>query len=59
MTLFPRQICEKPYPLTGMRNHTKTAHGLQITKYKEIYGPFEILQVLLHITNNAPYSKSR
>ena len=59
MTLFPRQICEKPYPLNRMRNHTKTAHGLQITKYKEIYGPFEILQVLFHITNNAPNSKSR
>ena len=36
-----------------MRSHTLSAHDLQITKYKEIHGQFEILQVpllkLLHL----------
>ena len=32
-----------------MRFHTLKAHGLQITKYKEIHGNFEILEVLLLI----------
>ena len=39
------KICEKPYNLTAMRSHTLSAHNLQITKYKEIHGQFEILQV--------------
>jgi len=31
-----------------MRNHTLSAHKLQITKYKEEYGPFELLQEVWH-----------
>ena len=39
------QICAKPFNLAAMRSHTLSAHNLQITKYKEIHGQFEILQV--------------
>jgi len=31
-----------------MRSHTLSAHDLQITKYKEIHGQFDILQVVWH-----------
>ena len=53
LNVYIQQICEKPYTLTAMRSHTLSAHDLQITKYKEIHGQFEILQVsllkLLHL----------
>jgi len=42
------KICAKPFNLTAMRSHTLSAHNLQITKYKEIHGQFEILQVVWH-----------
>ena len=47
LNVYIQQICEKPYTLTAMRSHTLSAHNLQITKYKEIHGQFEILQVSL------------
>merc|ERR1719318_700021 len=31
-----------------MRSHTMTKHGLQITKYKDLYGPFEIIEKVFH-----------
>jgi len=42
------KICAKPFNLAAMRSHTLSAHNLQITKYKEIHGQFEILQVVWH-----------
>merc|ERR1719430_2085990 len=42
------QICELPITLTGMRSHTMLKHNLQITKYKELYGPFQIIEHVFH-----------
>ena len=42
------KICGKPFPLAGMRIHTVWSHGVQITKYKEMYGQFEIIEKVFH-----------
>jgi len=42
------QICQVPVTLTSMRSHTQGKHKLQITKYKELYGPFQILEHVFH-----------
>lgn len=42
------KVCGQPFFLTGMRSHTQAAHGLQITMYKEIHGPFEIIEKVFH-----------
>jgi len=42
------QICEASVTLTGMRSHTMLKHKLQITKYKELHGPFEIIEHVYH-----------
>jgi len=42
------KVCGKAFSLVNMRNHTLSAHKLQITKYKEEYGPFELLQEVWH-----------
>jgi len=42
------QICQLPITLTGMRSHTMLKHRLQITKYKELYGQFEIIEHVFH-----------
>lgn len=42
------QICELPINLTGMRSHTMLKHNLQITKYKELYGSFQIIEHVFH-----------
>jgi len=42
------QICEIPINLTGMRSHTMLKHNLQITKYKELYGSFQIIEHVFH-----------
>jgi len=42
------KVCGQPFFLTGMRSHTQTAHGIQITRYKEIYGPFDIIEKVFH-----------
>jgi len=31
-----------------MRSHTLSKHGIQITRYKEIHGPFEIIEKVFH-----------
>ena len=31
-----------------MRSHTIKYHGIQITKYKDMYGPFEIIEKVFH-----------
>jgi len=42
------QICQLPVTLTGMRSHTLLKHEIQITKYKELYGPFQIIEHIFH-----------
>merc|ERR1719341_617021 len=42
------KVCGNAFSLVNMRNHTLSAHKLQITKYKEEYGPFELLQEVWH-----------
>jgi len=42
------QICQSPITLTAMRSHTMLKHDLQITKYKELYGPFQIIEHVFH-----------
>jgi len=41
-------ICQAPVTLTGMRSHTMLQHKIQITKYKELYGPFQIIEHVFH-----------
>jgi len=38
------KICYSTFPLTYMRNHTLKKHQIQVTKYKEKYGEFEIIE---------------
>jgi len=38
------KICGGSFPLSSMRGHTQSRHNLQITLYKEKYGPFEIIE---------------
>ena len=42
------QICEASVTLSGMRRHTRLKHKLQITKYKELHGPFKIIEHVFH-----------
>ena len=42
------KVCGNAYILTYMRIHTVNAHGMQITKYKEMYGQFEIIEKVFH-----------
>jgi len=42
------QICQATVTLTGMRSHTMLKHEIQITKYKELYGPFKIIEHIFH-----------
>jgi len=42
------QICQASVTLTNMRSHTQGVHKLQITKYKELYGPFQIIEHVFH-----------
>jgi hypothetical protein len=42
------KVCNSAVTLTGMRFHTLTNHKLQITRYKELYGPFEIIEHVFH-----------
>lgn len=42
------KICGEAYVLTRMRTHTLAKHNIQITKYKEIHGPFEIIEKVFH-----------
>ena len=42
------KICGDPFFLMKMRSHTIKYHGIQITKYKEMYGPFEIIEKVFH-----------
>lgn len=42
------QICQASFTLTAMRSHTLSKHKLQITKYKELYGPFQIIEHVFH-----------
>ena len=41
-------LCGKRFFLSQMRSHTLAKHYLQITKYKEIYGQFEIIEKVFH-----------
>ena len=42
------KICDAEVTLTGMRRHTKLKHKLKITKYKELHGPFKIIEHVYH-----------
>ena len=46
-TLVECQICEEQIPMTRLRTHTKSHHGITITEYKERFGtelvPVEIV----------------
>ena len=38
------QIFDASVTLTGMRFHTLNMHKLRISKYKELHGPFKIIE---------------
>ena len=42
------KICGEAFFLGYMRTHTLKFHGIQITKYKEMYGQFEIIEKVFH-----------
>jgi len=42
------KVCGSSFTLTHMRTHTLSQHQMQITKYKEVYGPFEIIEKVFH-----------
>jgi len=42
------RVCDQSFTLNYMRFHTKEKHMLQITKYKELYGPFQIIESVFH-----------
>jgi len=42
------KVCGISYPLSAMRMHTISKHDLQITRYKELYGLFEIIEQVFH-----------
>ena len=44
------RICEVPFNLTRMRSHTRTAHKMKITEYKERYNQqyYDPIQLVLH-----------
>ena len=42
------KICGEAFFLVKMRSHTLQYHGIQITKYKEMYGRFEIIEKVFH-----------
>ena len=42
------KICGEAFFLTGMRSHTLMKHRIQITRYKQIHGPFEIIEKVFH-----------
>ena len=62
------KICDAEVTLTGMRRHTKLKHKLKITKYKELHGPFKIIEHVYHkchlcdkilILDNSPDQKKQ
>ena len=44
------KVCEEPFNLTRMRSHTRTAHKMKITEYKERYNQqyYDPIQLVLH-----------
>jgi len=42
------EVCGKTFSLVNMRSHTLSAHKMRITKYKEVYGPFHLLEEVWH-----------
>jgi hypothetical protein len=42
------KICGEAFFLVAMRGHTLRQHNIQITKYKEVHGPFEIIEKVYH-----------
>eukprot|EP00092_Neocalanus_flemingeri_P040386 GFUD01043985.1.p1 GENE.GFUD01043985.1~~GFUD01043985.1.p1 ORF type:complete len:347 (-),score=77.20 GFUD01043985.1:115-1155(-) len=42
------KVCGLSFTLSGMRSHTLSKHELQITRYKELYGPFEVIENVFH-----------
>ena len=44
------KICGKLVPLQGMRSHTKSVHGMQITKYKTKFNQafYDIVEKVFH-----------
>eukprot|EP00092_Neocalanus_flemingeri_P010535 GFUD01011351.1.p1 GENE.GFUD01011351.1~~GFUD01011351.1.p1 ORF type:complete len:282 (+),score=81.13 GFUD01011351.1:194-1039(+) len=42
------KVCGISFTLTSMRTHTLSKHELQVTRYKELYGPFEIIEQVFH-----------
>ena len=42
------KICGKAFFLSNMRSHSLKSHSIQITRYKEMYGQFEIIEKVFH-----------
>ena len=44
------KVCEEPLNLTRMRSHTRTAHKMKITEYKERYNQqyYDPIELVLH-----------
>ena len=44
------KVCEEPFNLTRMRSHTRTAHKMKITEYKERYNQqyYDPIELVLH-----------
>ena len=44
------KVCQQPFNLTRMRSHTRTAHKMRVTQYKEIYNQqyYDPIQLVLH-----------
>ena len=44
------RVCEAPFNLTRVRSHTRTAHKMKITEYKERYNQqyYDPIQLVLH-----------
>jgi len=42
------EVCGKTFSLVNMRSHTLSAHKMRITKYKEVYGPLNLLEEVWH-----------
>ena len=42
------KICGEAFFLVKMRSHTLQCHNIQITRYKELYGLFEIIEKVFH-----------
>ena len=42
------KMCGLSFHLYRMRGHTISKHDLQITRYKKLYGPFEVIDQVFH-----------